>query len=358
MTDRPVEIAIAGFGWFAELLCGRVLPFVPEVRVVAVCDQLASRRERAATLLGIPVFEDLEAMLRGSDADGIVILTPHNTHRELVEMAASAGRHVFCEKAMAVTASDCVSMIRAAQAANVNLLVGHMQKLFAPYARVIELVRSGVYGRPVAMNVFGFHWCPVFEGWWRKKEACGGLLYWTGIHDLDTMRAIAGEVKQVYALAGPKTDSYTEYEDSVSVTLSYEGGATGSLQVAEHDPLRDFSDSFALSVLCERGAIRYYPETASVEHRQRNGHNLGDLFRDVFPSHEESENEAYRWEFAHFARVVRGVEPTLLTATDGLRCVETLEAVYRSLSTGQPATVDWNDVNRTSGDGLGRRGEG
>lgn len=357
MTDRPVGIAITGFGWFAELLCGRVLPFVPEVRILAVCDQIASRRERAAALLGVPVFEDLEAMLRGSDAEGVVILTPHNTHRKLVEMAASAGRHVFCEKAMAVTASDCVSMIRAARTARVNLLVGHMQKLFPPYARVVELVRSGIYGSPVAINVFGFHWCPVFEGWWRKKDACGGLLYWTGIHDLDTMRAIAGEVKQVYALAGPKTDSYTEYEDSVAVTISYAGGAVGSLQVAEHDPLRDFSDSFALSVLCEQGSIRYFPEAASVEHRPRDGHQLGDLYRESFPSHEDSENEAYRWEFAHFARVVRGLEPILLTATDGLRCVETLEAVYRSLSTGQPAAVDSNDVNRTSADGPGPLGE-
>src|SRR3984957_10211742 len=324
MTDAPVKLGLTGFGWFAELLAERVFPFVPEIRIVGVCDQSPRRRARAAELLGVPVFEDMDALLKGSDCEAVSILTPHNTHRTLVEAAARSGRHIFSEKAMAVTVADCVAMIHAAQAAKVVLMVGHMQKLFPPYARVIEIVRSGIYGKPLAVNVFGFHWCPVFEGWWRKKEACGGLLYWTGIHDLDSMRAIVGkEVNKVYATVGIKTDDYTEYEDSIVVTLNYEGGAMGTLQVAQHDPLRDFNHSFALSVLCERGSIRYLPEVCAVEHRSRSNHDLGELRREVFPGHEENENAAYRAEFAHFGRVVRGEESPILTGNDGLRCVET-----------------------------------
>ena len=89
------------------------------------------------------------------------------------------------------------------------------------------------------------------------------------------------------------------------MTLKYEGGAIGTLQVAEHDPLREFNDSFALSILCERGSIRYLPENPTVEHRSRDGHDVGELHREMFPKHEDNENAAYRWEFAHFARVVR-----------------------------------------------------
>jgi predicted dehydrogenase len=340
MTSSPVTVGLVGFGWFAELLTSRVFPNVPEIRVTAVCEQLSVRRERAGMLLEVPVFEDIASMLRGSSCQAVVIMTPHNTHRELVEAAAASGRHIFCEKAMAVTAADCAAMIRAAKLAKVTLLVGHMQKLFPPYARVIQLVQDGVYGKPLAVNVFGFHWCRVFEGWWRKKDLCGGLLYWTGIHDLDSMRAIVGkEVNKVYATVGIKTDDYTEYEDSIVVTLNYEGGAMGTLQVAQHDPLRDFNHSFALSVLCERGSIRYLPEVCAVEHRSRTNHDLGKLHREVFPSHEENENAAYRAEFAHFGGVVRGEESAILTGTDGLRCVETLEAIYQSVSEGLPVIV-------------------
>jgi predicted dehydrogenase len=341
MTDAPVSLGLVGFGWFAELLSLRVFPFVPEIRIVAVCDQLPERRERAAALLNVPVFEYMDAMLRETQCEAVVIMTPHDTHRILVEAASASGRHIFCEKAMAVTVADCVAMDRAAKSAKVTLLIGHMQKLFPPYARVIQLVRSGIYGAPLAVNVFGFHWCPVFEGWWRRKEACGGLLYWTGIHDLDTMRTIIGrEVAEVFAIAGPKTDLYTEYEDSVAVTIKYEGGAIGTLQVAEHDTLRDFNNSFALSVLCERGSIRYLPEDRIVEHRSRSQHDLGEAQREIFPSHEDNENTAYRWEFAHFARVVRGREALVLTARDALRCVETLQMAYRSMSLGTPVKAD------------------
>lgn len=340
MTIHPVRVGLIGFGWFAELLCTRVFPFVPEISVVAVCDRLPQRRDRAHEILKVPVFEDSADLLRESDCEGVIIMTPHNTHRVLVEAAAASGKHIFCEKAMAVTVEDCRAMITAAEAGRVTLLIGHMQKLIPPYSRVIELVREGRYGKVLAMQVFGFHWCPVFDGWWRTKDGCGGLLYWTGIHDLDTMRAIVGDdVVEVYAVSGPKTERYTEYEDIVAVTLKYRGGAIGSLQVAEHDTLREFSDSFSLSVLCERGSIRYIPDARIVQHRARARHVLGELCSEQLPSHEENENAAYRAEFSHFGNVVRGQEPLRLTARDGLKCVETLQAIYRSIEEQRPVRI-------------------
>ncbi len=340
MIDYPIKVGLVGYGWFAELLSERVFPFVPELRIAAVCDPLAARREQAKVKFRVPTFDQIETLLASSDCEAVIILTPHNTHRALVEAATAAGRHVFCEKAMAVTVEDCLAMIQAAQTAKVKLLVGHMQKLFPPYARAIELVRSGRYGRPLAINVFGFHWCPVFEGWWRSKVACGGLLYWTGVHDIDTMRAVAeDEVSQVYALAGPKTDNYTDYEDSIAVTLRCEKGAIGTLQVAQHDPLREFNLSFALSVLCEGGSVRYLPEAPTLEHAARFGDRLGERFVESFPSHEENENQAYRLEFAHFARVVRNMETPILTCVDGLRCVEVMQAAYESIALEAPVPL-------------------
>lgn len=335
MSGGAVMIGLIGYGWFAELLCARVIPYVTELKVAAVCDPALGRRDQAKMQLGVPVFEDIQALLAGSNCEAVIVLTPHNTHRMLVEAATAAGRHVFCEKAMAVTVEDCLAMITAARVAGVELLVGHMQKLFPPYARVIDLVRSGRYGGPLAVNVFGFHWCPVFEGWWRSKKACGGLLYWTGIHDLDTMRHVVGdEVVEVYAVAGPKTDGYTDYEDSIAVTLRYENGAIGTLQITPHDPLRDFNHSFSLSVVCERGSIRYLPEGPAVEHGARSLHELGERQVERFATHEDNENAAYRWELGHFARVVRGIERPVLTGEDGLRCVEVMQAAYRSMATG------------------------
>lgn len=97
---------------------------------MAVCDPREERREEATRRLGVDCYASLDDLLNASDCEAVVVLTPHDTHRTIVARATASGRHVFCEKAMAVTAEDCVTMIAAARRASVHLLVGHMQKLF------------------------------------------------------------------------------------------------------------------------------------------------------------------------------------------------------------------------------------
>lgn len=342
MADR-LTLGVVGFGWFAELLQGRVLTGLDRLQTVAVCDPDPARREQASRRLGAPAFASMEEMLAGSDCQAVAIFTPHSTHRELVEQASAAGRHIFCEKAMAVTAADCVAMMNAARDADVELMVGHMQKLFPAYRRIVELVTSGRYGAPVAAHVSGFHWCPVYEGWWRRKADCGGLLYWTGVHDIDTLRHVmASEVRSVFAAAGPATDGYTDYEDSIAATLCFESGAVASLQVAQHDPLRDFEASFSMQVVCEGGAVAFDPTCDQVAHGARRGHQRSSPEIEAFAGHEESMFVAYREEFAHFVEVVLDGVPSRLPARDGLRCVEILEAVSASVATGSVEAVSRN----------------
>ncbi len=93
-------------------------------------------------LLKVPVFENIAAMVRGSNCQAVVFMTPHHTHRELVEAAAASGRHIFCEKAMAVTAADCAAMIHAAKSAKVILLVVH-------HAKALSAERSRNSSSPV-----------------------------------------------------------------------------------------------------------------------------------------------------------------------------------------------------------------
>ena len=340
-----LTLGVVGFGWFAELLHDRVLTGLDRLDTVAVCDPDPARRTRAAELLGAQAFASMEEMLAGSDCQAVAIFTPHSTHRELVEQAAAAGRHIFCEKAMAVTATDCVAMIAAAREARVELMVGHMQKLFPAYRRVAEIVASGRYGAPVAAHVNGLHWCPVYEGWWRRKADCGGLLYWTGVHDVDTLRhVIGGDVESVFAVTGPDTDDDTDYEDSIAATLRFESGAVATLHVAQHDPLRSFEESFSMQVLCKQGAVAFDPGTNRVVHAARAGHERFGPAVESFVDHEESMFVAYREEFAHFASVVLDGVASRLPAEDGLRCVEILEAVYASAASHEPAPVHRADV--------------
>lgn len=334
-----VKVAFIGFGWFAELLVTRVLADVLDLEVVAVVEKSEERRRRAEQLGLCAVLSIAELP---ETCDAVIVLTPHDTHRGLVVEAASRGLHVFCEKAFAVSSVDCLAMIEACRRAEVVLAVGHMQKLFPTHARAVELARSGGYGKVLAVQVSGIHWCPVMPGWWRTRESCGGLLYWTGIHDLDTLRAItASDVTRVMAIAGPKTDKYTDYEDSIAVTLQYESGAIASMLVAEHAPLRTFEESFQVSVLLERGSIHVDPGTGEVTHASRlDLERSTPATHESFGSFEDLEEHAYREEFSAFARrVLSGDCEPDPTAEDGLRCVETLEAIYASVDSGEITDV-------------------
>jgi predicted dehydrogenase len=342
---EPVRIALVGFGWFAEQLVLRVLRALPDIEVVAVVDVDSERRARAAAL-GLAAVRSVDELPEGCEA--VAVLTPHDTHLDVVRASARRGLHVFCEKALAVTSRDAADILRTCAAHEVRLVVGHMQKLFPVYERTIELVRSGAYGRVVAVQVDGLHWCPVFEGWWRTAASCGGLLYWTGIHDLDTMRAIAGaEVSTVYAVAGIDTDDYTEYEDLASLVVTFANGVVGSMQVAEHSPLVTFEESFTTTVVLERGAIAVDPGRGKVAHAGRDGLTRRPVVVESFGSFESGEEAAYRTEFAAFADVVRRSDrPVEESAVDGLRCVELLEAAYRSMRTGAVVHVEHVELER------------
>lgn len=334
-----VNAAFVGFGWFAELLVTRVFADVPELHVISVVEKSQERRQRAEEL-GLSAVESMDDLPAACDA--VLVMTPHDTHRDLVVEAAAKGLHVFCEKAFAVSSADCLAMIDACRSAGVVLTIGHMQKLFPTHARAVELARGGSYGDVVAMQVAGLHWCPVMPGWWRSKDSCGGLLYWTGIHDLDTMRAITGsDVVSVMAMAGPKTDDYTEYEDSIAVTLRYESGAVASMLVAEHDPIRTFEESFQISVLLEGGSIHVDPSAGEVTHVSRQGQERSTAVTlESFGSFESLEEHAYREEFRAFTQRVLSGDHDDPSAEDGLRCVETLEAIYSSLESGAVTTVE------------------
>src|SRR4051794_40375608 len=111
---RTVSLALIGCGSFAEDVVA-ILAQLPEARIVAVCDERPDAAEAFGARLGVPCFTDLDRLLVESDAQAAIIMTPHATHCALTVAAARAGRHVFCEKAMAVNVAECYAMIEAAR---------------------------------------------------------------------------------------------------------------------------------------------------------------------------------------------------------------------------------------------------
>jgi predicted dehydrogenase len=228
---------------------------------------------------------------------------------------------------MALNVPECWEMVNACHAAGVRFMVGHKRRLRPAWARMIELREQ--LGEAVALSATSY-WNVQdyrYPAWWKREELSGGTLSLSGVHTIDWMRAMCGDVARVSALAAPQIDGQYSYPDSLHVALQFHSGAVASFNVSIHNPLLHFRESGGPEVIYRNGAARFVP---SMDHL--------DLYwqraDDPQAHHEHFEDlgfdHAYRREVGDFVRwITEGSEPCL-TWREGLRCVEVMEAAHRS----------------------------
>lgn len=327
-----VRVGLVGAGGFGREIA-KMIARLPELELAGVADIDAAAAEALAADYGVPAWTDHTALLAECECDAVAISTPHNTHRDIAVAAAAADRHIFCEKAMAINVAECHAMTRAADENDVRLMVGHKRRLRPAYAEIKRLLDTGDFGRPMAINVAGY-FGRTLSGWWNSREACGGLLYWAGVHDIDTIRYLLGEVSRVHAVTGPKLyPDITDYEDSIAVTLDFDSGAIGSVQVSTFYPMATYRTSFDYEIVCEHGGIAYDPRQVAI-HSQLRDRPMETTFLEGY-----GHDLAYDQEWSSFAAWVLRDEPPVLTAEDGLRCIEIMQAAYISVATGAPVDL-------------------
>src|SRR5512140_569179 len=126
---------------------------IPEAKVVVVADPVEEARQQAMQDSDVPGLADAAEVLARREVEAVIIATPNYLHKEHTLAAAAAGKHIFCEKPMALSVADCDEMIAAADRAGVKLMVGQVLRLLFPFARVAELARESELGAPVAVDI-------------------------------------------------------------------------------------------------------------------------------------------------------------------------------------------------------------
>ena len=326
MNERKLRFALIGTGDFGPYFA----PYINEVAdLVAICDPNPQSRARfvAQTELQLPEFDHHERLLAEADFDSVVIASPNFTHKEIAVASARSGKHIFCEKAMAPTVPDCREMVRAAEAAGVRLMVGHKRRLRPPWARMVDLREQ--LGQVVSITSCAYYDARPYDhqGWWSRRDECGGTLPVIGVHIVDWMRAMCGDVVTVRALAAPQVDSRYDFPDTLHVSLQFASGAIATLNVSMVYPLLKFREAGGPLVICENGGMRFVPFLEHLDlysqHRD-DGEPRLERFDDL------GFNHAYRQEFGDFVRWVKDEAEPCLTSEEGLRCVEVMEAARRS----------------------------
>jgi len=332
-----VRIGLVGTQFIGNLYAYS-LRQVPGAEIVAVA--APNTAEAFARQHGVPAwYRDYRSMIETTDLDAVAIAAPNDLHYDVCLAAADAGKHVLCEKPLAVSLEEADTMVAACRRAGVVLMYGE-NLLFAPmYRHVRNLARRGEVGAPFLAKHSQCHGGPYSAWFWDVERAGGGVLLDMGCHSIHTLCWVLGEWPEAVTatlgrfLHGERTRG----EDHATTVLHFTGGR---MAVAENswampggeDRLEVYGPAGRLVADLERGpAIQAYQapasETAADPAASRGGWR--------YLLYQEPWQFGFPQELQHFVDVIGGQATLESSGDDGRRVLEIIYAAYESARTGR-----------------------
>ena len=253
------RVAIIGLGMAVKPHAESYLALADRVEVACAYSPTAARREAFAGQYGFPVTDDIDAILADPTVDYVTILTPPNTHLELTQRCAAAGKHVLLEKPLEISTERAGALVSACRDAGLRLGIV-LQHRFRPSAiRLREIMESGKLGAMIGASVSVLNWRPQSyydqPGRGDKDRDGGGVLMTQGIHTLDLFLSLAGMPAEIVGYAATTPVHRMETEDMAGAAMKYDSSAIATL-TATTAAYPGFPE--IITLYCENG-------TASIE---------------------------------------------------------------------------------------------
>jgi myo-inositol 2-dehydrogenase/D-chiro-inositol 1-dehydrogenase len=331
MTERRIAFGVIGTGAIGRLHGQHLASRVPGASLAAIADIDRAAAERFAGQVGSPaVYTDYRDLLSDRMIEAVVISSPPETHAQVIEEAAAAGKQIFCEKPFDCELERIDRALAAVAGAGVRLQIGFNRRFDANYRSVHQAIASGKIGRPLILHLISRD--PQLDTPSSNQANVGMLLDMT-IHDFDMARYLIGsEVASVYTLAASTFDPAHEQLDTAVITLQFANGAFGTID----NSMTAYGYDQRLEVFGTEGAISIGNETL---HRATVTDESGRHAALPLFFFAERYGESYIAELAAFVRCVIDGTETAVTGADGRIAVEIALAAQRSLDEGRPVTV-------------------
>ncbi len=329
MKKDKVGYAVVGLGSIAERAVLPAFRHSRRAKLVAVVSGDAKKAARFAARFGARqayTYADYESCLSCPDVEAVFIATTNSTHADFTLRAASAGKHVLCEKPMATTVEDGARMIEACRAANVRLMIAY-RKYLEPGSRALKnLVQKGKLGRLKIIHTAFTIMLPKARpsaAWHLNRQAAGGgSLVDLGVYCVNTSRWLAGtEPLEARAYAWTvEPNRFSEVEESIAFQLVHPDG----LVVQGSSSFAAAGASF-IQVHGEKGWAALDPAFAYDQERRLFGAIGGKWFERRFEVMDE-----FALELDEFADCIRRHREPEASGTEGLRDLVVMEAIYRA----------------------------
>ncbi len=331
---KPLKIAVIGLQFGMAHIEG-ALAYGAEI--AAICDCNAEHLRAAGKRYGIAEekqYPDHRALLDRSDIDAVVIAVPDQHHRELTCAFLNAGKHVLCEKPMALTREDVRAMIRAADDSSRQLMVGQICRFTPAFEKAKALVENGTLGDVYFLESEYAHDYMKLVDNWRSDPLRHGVIG-GGCHAVDLLRWLAGDPREVFAYGTHRLLPQVPYDDATVAVMQFDDNTMGKVFVSTGCK-RDYTMRTVIygtkgTLICDNTSPTMTLFTAGED---------GMAHEPQILEVEVNNHNAAR-EFEAFAESVNSGRPVLTDAREGAKTVEVCLSIIESSKTGRPVRPDY-----------------
>ena len=339
------KIGIIGCGNRSKTIID-VLNKVPELEMTALCDIVPHKMEQRAQLIktGVkPKFvNSVGELLKMKELDAIAVITPNDTHRDIIIAAFEAGKHVWCEKPLAMTVAECNDILDVQARTGLLLQVGTQNRHSAVYKTLIDVVRNKPVGKILQSSLFDYRgdWrvpaadeYPAGTPYWRMdQKKSGGVVYEMGAHIIDVNNWVFdSEPVSVFSLQGVNNFTLRKRDssDHAGVLVQYANGAMmnygGNVYNYGASSLNTWFFENASVQIGHKVHVRYgyppgFPKPADLPQNE-------DI--DIVDNNREG-GDSVTEQLRHFVKVLEGTEKPYPDGYIGRQCVQIMEGSVRS----------------------------
>jgi UDP-N-acetylglucosamine 3-dehydrogenase len=310
----------------------RVCAELENVDLVGIADNDKDTVEKIAHRFDVPAFTEYNKLLPQTDA--VIIATPTITHFDIALEAINAGKHILVEKPVCDTVEKGKKLIKEANDACVVFAVGHIERYNPVVSFMKNALNNGQFGELIAISSKRVS---NFPG--RIRDV--GVIFDFGVHDIDVMRYLAGEVESVYAKAD-RFHKKIKYEDHATIMINFTDGLCGVIEVNWLTPMKIRK----LSLTCdtsfvEADFINQSIQTSTSTFDMIDDANLYDIpIQNQIKTMELQKKEPLKNEIFDFVDAITKNKKPLVTGYDGVKAVEIAEAAVTSSKIGKVISID------------------
>ncbi len=335
MRNGSIRIGIIGAGRIGKVHAQNITFRIPGAEIAAITDMDRAAAEAVAHSCSIPAVAGSAAeIFENSAIDAVLICSPTNTHPELIAEAARHGKHIFCEKPIALTLEEIDRALEAVKAAGVQLQVGFNRRFDANFARVRQAIAGAEIGQPSLLHIISRDPAPPPISYVRSS---GGIFLDMTIHDFDMVRfLLAEEPQEIYAagavMIDPQIGSAGDVDTAVTL-LRFPSGATA---VIDNSRKATYGYDQRVEVLGHLGKIETmncFPNQAILSDDQSVRRDLPlNFFMDRY-------TESFVAEMSAFIAALREERPTPVSGHDGRMAVVMALAARQSYLERRPVSI-------------------